>query len=273
MGYERVKRHTTILLVYLGGEWKVNMRLFWRIYAFILILASTLSLMGCHTVLPNMDSIDSTGQCAAEDYLVELNEENRIIIKLPSIYQQSKDIGKQMEEHICRILENETGTKVTLTHAQSVPEVDADWYSDGYSEYAIFLDSRLMLCNDEIVSVVFEGMMNYRYAAHPINLFFTLNYNPKTNREVFITDIYDVDDSLYNSFVQSVHQKITSEGSENWVETQDSFLARYCSREAFSSGMSENGAFYYYFTDSGIGISFPVPHTHGDHMEVEIAMR
>lgn len=248
------------------------MRICWRVCALILTLILTTSLLGCSSASSSENTVGSTVQYDAGDYLVELNKNNRVVVKLPTVYMQNHAIRKQMDERICSILQDATGTKFMLEYTQSAPRIDAAWYNDGYSEYAIFLDSKLMLYNDKVVSIVFEGMMNYRSAAYPVHLFFTLNYDPNTNHEVYITDLYDVDDTLYDMFVYGVQEKIASEVNNNLSETQDSFIEKYCSQEIFSRGMSENGTFYYYFTESGVGISFPVPHVYGDHMEVEIAL-
>lgn len=248
---------------------KNNMKKLLYVYTYILILVLSFSLLGCRTAAPNMDSIGSTDEQIAGDYLIELNEQNKVIIKLPSTYQQSKVIGNEMAEHISRILQNMTGTEFALTHTQEAPEVDSNWFLDGYSEYAISLESRVTLCNDEIVSVIFEGMLNYRSAAHPVHLFFTLNYDPKTNKEISVTDVYDVSNELYDLVIQSIQQKATTEDSQKWAAIENYFLTTHASQEDFRSGMSK---FNYYFTDSGIGISFPVPYAIGSHAEVEIEM-
>ena len=227
---------------------------------------------GCAAPSPAGESQpQSTDDSENGSFLVKIDGTDKIVLKLPSVDREDPIADILIKDYVCGVLNTMTGISFDLTQTQRAPTEDADWYENGYTGYAIRLGSRVTQCDDTLVSIVFEGMLNNRSAAHPTQLFFTLNYNPQTNRTVAFSDIYSLDDSLYASFLQAVRQKTSVRAGDDWKTMEESFLNEYCSQDDFNREMTRKDIFRYYFTETGIGVGFPVPHAVGDYVEVEIS--
>ena len=238
---------------------------------FICVVLCVLLVGGCAAPSPGGESHPGNSADNEEgNFLVKLDETDRIVIKLPSIKGENATADKQIEDYVCGVLRVMTGISFDLQQTKSAPSYSSDWYADGYTDYALWLDSRVAQCNETLVSIVFEGMLNYRSAAHPTHLFFTLNYNPQTNKTVAFTDMYYLNDSLYGLFLQKIKEKMSASGISQGID--ESFFSEYCSQEDFVREMSREDIYQYYFTDTSIGIGFPVPHALGDYIELEIPL-
>lgn len=131
-------------------------------------------------------------------------------------------------------------------------------------------EARIVFASDDVVSIVVEAFVNQKTAAHPSHLLFTYNYDPDTLKEIVFSDVYRIDEELYTVFSRKAEQKLLSLCNGKWPDTWGSFSEDFCSLDDFLIGMNIGNAFYYYQTETRIEISFPVPHSLGDHLEVEI---
>ena len=126
-------------------------------------------------------------------------------------------------------------------------------------DYYIDINYRIAMESKDCISIIFEGMLNNRMAAHPIHLFFTYNVNPKTCERIVFSDMYHVDENLYNIVLLDVKEKIGDERLENLLD-----------EKSFLNGLSNEKDVFSYYTKDFVGISVPVPFSLGNHIEAEI---
>lgn len=235
------------------------------------IVALVLWLCGCHAVVSSnvsnfeKDTIPSNG-----GYLTQIDEKNHIVIELPLEYSYNAETLQLITEHIESVIRKSTGVSCDLIYTQDIASQNLKWDGVVYTEYNAKINSQYTFCDEGLASIVFEGMINYKSAAHPIHVFFTLNYDPKTNQQVNFLDLYDIDDGVHSRILQAVEEKISSEGGEDLVLIRDYVTNLYPTKEAILKGLSESGEVYAYFTETGVGISLQVPFVLGGHIEVEL---
>ena len=190
-------------------------------------------------------------------YLVESSAENQISIEIP-IFEDGGAINQTILEYPMQWLYEVTGQ--TFDYGVS------EYGLTGNDEYAVYLGivkHRITCVSDDLISIVFEGYLNQKTAAHPVGVFFTLNINRKTGERIRLKDIYTVDEACYDIFLKYAREQVPQELSQ-LISVEELF-----SKDFFLSGMDTAG-YWAYFTDTGVGISCPVPHVAGDHMEIEI---
>lgn len=138
------------------------------------------------------------------------------------------------------------------------------------SPISLSLEYRITYQREDLLSIVFEGLYNDRTAAHPIHLFFALNIEPQSGETVAFSDRYAIDDVLYDTFVAYAERDITENAGGTWPEGWGTFSDTICDKDSFLNGMRTSLGFSVFFTEEGVGISYPVPYALGDHMEVII---
>lgn len=138
-----------------------------------------------------------------------------------------------------------------------------------YSDYFIIMESKKLYNSGDIISMVFDGIFNNKSAAHPIHLFISLNFNPKTLEIISFSDNYHIDKDLYNTFANIAEKEILESCNGKWPDGLGSFSEMFYSQEQFIESMQKE-KLYYFYTPEGIGISYLVPHSVGDHIEIVI---
>lgn len=243
-----------------------------RIFMTILCAALLISLYGCinadleterQTQTATEQSMDSEEIMTA--YLLERSEENNICVAYPVM--PSVEVGaantviydfiRQETERLC-------SHDCNVTDAAEKP---AD-ISPEYSLYLLELYYRMASFSNEIISIIFEGLSSYKKAAYPIHVFFTLNIDPANGQKISFADRYVIDDALYDVFAAYAQKDITEKAGGTWPENWGSFSEAICDKDAFLDGLSSSKDFHVFYTNEGIGISYPVPHAMGDHLEV-----
>lgn len=136
------------------------------------------------------------------------------------------------------------------------------------SSISLFLEYRITCQREDLLSIVFEGLYNDRTAAHPMHLFFTLNIEPQSGETITFSDRYAIDDALYETFAACAERDITENAGGTWPEGWGTFSDTICDKDSFLNGMRTSLDFSVFFTEEGVGISYPVPYALGDHMEV-----
>ncbi len=235
----------------------------------VCVFVCVLLVGGCAAPSPGGESHpQSTDHSEDGNFLVKLDGTDKIVLQFPPVDRENPTADTLIKDYVCGVLNTMTDTSFALTQTQRAPTQGDDWYENGYTDYAIRLDSRVIRRGDTLVSIVFEGMMNNRSAAHPTPLFFTLNYDPQMNKTIAFTDVYDLNDSLYLSFLQKIKEKMSA--GEVGQAIDESFFSEYCSQDDFNREMTRKDVYLYYFTETGFSVGFPVPHAVGDYVEVEI---
>ncbi len=211
------------------------------------------------TYTNNNTDIDAAGSV----YLTECTEQNIISVKIPMFNEPS--IDDLVSEYISGYFEKLTLTEFNLTLTNDSFDTEAH----EYSEYYINTDCNITYFSDELISITFQGMLNYKTAAHPNHLFFTLNIDRETKQRIIFKDNYDINWELYDIFSNYARNNIVEKAGE-WPENWGSFSESICSFEEFERGMINENEFFFYYTNDGIGISYQVPFALGNHLEVVI---
>lgn len=241
-----------------------------KIFVIIAIFALLLVMNGCNNTKSetssNISSSDSLMNESVEldepFFLIEESDKNIISVQVPVLRTENTDKVNQViydyiEDKIADICLSEYNV---IESNSDVSDKNAE-----YSECYIDVKYRVSLNTENLVSIVFDGIYNYRSAAHPTNLFFTLNINPKTAETVGFTDTYVLDDAVYELFTESALEYISK-------LTEDITVDPICTKDEFIDGIKNQNEFYCYYTDKSVGISCPVPHALGDHLQVEIPL-
>lgn len=238
-----------------------------RIIVLSLCAALLFAACGCSAQEPS-DPAYLTG------YLYELSEKNIIRVAYPVLlYGNTDKLNAMISDFVREETNRRCFDECELTEAAELP---ADFpsekmYETDYSTYALGVDYRVTSYADDILSIVFEGMINLKQSAHPTHVFFTLNIDLKNEQILRFEDRYVVDDALYDTFAEYAQKAILELSQyDEWQANWDSFSEMYCSREKFLNGMTSMIGFHFYFTEQGVGISYPVAHVMGDHMETVI---
>lgn len=198
-------------------------------------------------------------------YLTHVSDENIICIELPDSKTEGDNlIDTAIVEYATNKLEDICGERVTLSFS--------DAYVDGsdlaYTGYWIDLKVTSHSFRG-LRSIVFDGFLVHRSAAHPTKLFFALNLDSTTSERVWFKDIYQIDSSLYDAFASIAIESIIDEVGE-WPKDWGDFETEFCNEEAFVEGIYTETGLSWYQTEAGLYISYPVPFTMGDHREVLI---
>lgn len=143
------------------------------------------------------------------------------------------------------------------------------YYADDFTALTLRIDSRVTLCDENILSIIFEGTGNVQSAAYPNNLFYTLNIDMKSGERIILTDIYSVDAAFVSAYINTPFiqsDKNLSEAMKEYIEmyTDNELVALLSSADTDLSGV------YSYFTPAKVGISIFTIHALGDHTETEI---
>lgn len=218
------------------------------------------------------DNYDKNNECSIvpyigdisseEYYLTEISKANLVSIKIPNI-----GADELIYDHITSYLYDTCGlSEFELIKSDSVSDEFNERFKNwDYTGYYVNIEGSVSKKSDEIVSITFKGMYNYKSAAHPNHMFFAVNIDPLTGEVVAFEDKYTVNEELYTVFVKYAQEKIDSlAGAPGAISVENDL----CSEDKFISG---NGI-YVYFTIDSIGISYEVPHVMGDHQEVEIPL-
>ena len=102
------------------------------------------------------------------------------------------------------------------------------------------------------------GQRAPKSAAYPTSVFFTVNVDLQSN-ECFNFS-REISDNLYETFIRNA--------KEQYPDFTD-YLNSCMNFESFSNGLI-TGVYNCYYENNKLGISIPIIHALGDHIEVEI---
>jgi len=196
-------------------------------------------------------------------YLSEISRENLVAVKIPDIGE-----AELINSHINSVFSERYGLPAfALSESETVSDELWTRFNDAdYSEYYMELDGRIEFENEEIYSIVFEGLCNYKNSAHPMHMFFTLNIDKKSGERLLFADKYDVNEDLYELFSAYAQADIDEIVGEGVISVKDML----CPYDRFVEAIAEEMIVCTYYTDDNIGISYEVNFAMGGHIEVEI---
>ena len=242
----------------------------WILY---LLLCAILIFTGCSPAENNAPSNlpVSSSPATGEQQLVTDTASDIILVQLPT--------DERFTETQNRFIEDFVRSKITAYVGEEEFDLtcieNQDSYTDQtYSRYCIKINSTISYISDDLISIVFTGFLNNKNAAHPLNLFFTCNFNPNTMQEIRFLDRFVADETLYQKFAEQGEKNILAEVDGEWPQGWGAFSDELCSKEQFLSGLrNENttcSSVCCYYTAQNIGFSYSVAHALGDHKEVEL---
>lgn len=137
------------------------------------------------------------------------------------------------------------------------------------------ITGEITFMDSKYISIVFKGLINITTYAYPTNAFYTLTIDIPNNKVVTLAEQFRIDDS----FVSLVRQKLTEQirlkyeadqvqDVENWLNsTYDDNRLKEALNSADSDGQTGICSF---LTNDSLGISIPILHVLGDHLEAYI---
>lgn len=200
-------------------------------------------------------------------YLTELSEDKHISVQLPVM---SGENGAAINSLLQDFVESKLESICCLQLELQCADRDIPSGSMPDPRYSIDVDARVMWQSEDLVSIVFEGMYNDKMAAHPTNLIFAINLAPDQAKQIFFAECFTIDRALYQTFTDYAREDIAASADSQWLADQDGLLEQLCSEGKFLDGLQEEKDFYWYYTGSGIGIVYPVPHALGDYWETTV---
>ncbi len=130
----------------------------------------------------------------------------------------------------------------------------------------INIDYTIKLETNSFISIIFKGIANTEFAAHPTNVFYTLNIDIHNNSILKLTDICNIDDD----FIELYRNELKKQQDKPEIKK---YLEGYTDKELkellINIDNKESGVYSYYTYDS-IGISLPTIYAIGNHFEIEI---
>lgn len=145
-------------------------------------------------------------------------------------------------------------------------QADADQSYEAESNYSIKCD------RDNVISILYTSYANFENSAHPFNIAYAITIDVKNAKELKLTDfVSKVDDTFITKlksgkyigeFAEEEQKNIYGVAFDGYESNQDIINVVLNQR-----GYEES---CFYVTPNTIGISLPVPHFAGDHVEYEI---
>ena len=200
------------------------------------------------------------------DYLIEDSEANIISIEIPHTNNMSPEETAFIQQLVRKRVQKMTGAELDLIPSnKTVESKDRE-----YSQYCILMETQVTQNVDTHVSIVFNGYYNKKGSAHPINWLFSVNYDRKTLQEIPFSNKFIINTELYHIFSDFAEKAIKDECGGAWPDGWGPFSEVLCSQNKFLAGMKNENDFCYYLQETGVVISYWVPHAIGDHKEVTI---
>lgn len=196
-------------------------------------------------------------------YLTEISEDNIVSISVPDvgfddlIYNR---VSSYLTEHFfdCQLVKTED------MGDEFYERVD----NREYTEYCVELEGTVTRSDEEIVSIKFEGLVNYMTAAHPNHILFTVNVDKAAGERVIFADKYNITEDLYDVFLRYAQAEIDSVAGEGTVSVEE----QLCAKDSFINGISNETTVCVYYSGESIVISYEVPFAVGGHREAEIPL-
>lgn len=148
-----------------------------------------------------------------------------------------------------------------------VKKVATDIYGQDYTDLEITMDFDIKRYDENIVSIVYTGQGNVTMAAYPNSLFVSQNISIKEDRQITLSDVCMIDDAFVDTVKQAVSREYSGDRLNAFLEYYDNESDLLKSLLACDMSSTECQSYY---TESCIGLSIPVQHFNGDHLDVEI---
>jgi hypothetical protein len=156
-------------------------------------------------------------------------------------------------------------------------------YYDEKNKLELNIDYIIPIKSSKVISVQYSGLGFIDGAAHPNNLFYTINVSLDNGIKLRLVDLVKVDDVLVNQYRigKCTHDK--GYNTEEVKSVVSDVLARYTNKELINMFIDADSLnqidtdkqsdTFSYLTKDSLGISISVGHSIGDHLELEIKLK
>jgi len=241
----------------------------------ICVFILTLFLLGCSVVKSPIDTQTKEKSITLQAdsttlYLTQAQGDikNSVAICFEGVELRAKNERNYFEKEIVSWLKEMTGEEFSLDFFECIQKPDLD----RYERYFVDLTGKTVYRSEEIVSVIFHGTIYLKSAAHPMLVFFSLNYDPNTLETIRFSEIHSATQELYYVFASEGEKMIREENGGTWPQAFGSFSEVFCSKEEFLKGLATDcpvdQRIYFYYTEDKIGFSFSTVFALGGHKEV-----
>lgn len=194
-------------------------------------------------------------------YLTEISEANIVSISVPEV-----GFDDVIYDRVSSYLtENFFDCQLTKTDRMSNEFFDL-FDKREYTEYCVELDGTVARSDENIISIKFEGLVNYKTAAHPNHILFTVNIDKSTGKRVLFADKYNITNELYDVFLRYAQAEIDSIAGMGAVSVEE----QLCTVDSFINGISDESNVCVYYSDESIVMSYEVPFAVGGHREATV---
>lgn len=168
-------------------------------------------------------------------------------------------------------LQDVSNTTNTLIKTEALRVLD--YYSDSVSsDLSLKIDYKIKLLTDTDISIAYSGIGNVRGSAHPNSLFYTTNIDLKTGKKLRLKDFSKIDTAFLDKLREAAKSQLSSKLAQSFQNYDDEQLVKYLdSADTLDYGVDNQYDTFSYLTKDSIGISLPVGHAAGDHIEVEVS--
>lgn len=136
--------------------------------------------------------------------------------------------------------------------------IDEESYPD---ELDLEINSTIKLNNRNFVSVTYSGYGKIEWAGNPNNFFYAITLSKHTNKELTFTDVVYVNPQLLMIVKNIAKTTLPSAILLPFLQNGND--------ESLSEQLKSNQCTFY-LSQNVLGLSMPVVHAYGDHVEIEI---
>ncbi|MFB0841349.1 hypothetical protein [Paenibacillus oleatilyticus] len=190
-----------------------------------------------------------------------------------SIYREDEIIVEY--PHISNLSDHEKQNTINEILKTEAFSVLGDYKNT--KDLALKIEFKITREDRNLISVKYYGVGYEKGAAYPSNLFYTVNIDMNTGRKIQLKDYMNIN----KKFIEQLRQCKVKESEINQASSSglDYINEAYSDEELIkylngADSSYKNSAFAFsYFTKDALGISIEVPHSVGDHLEMELNYR
>ncbi|AIQ14918.1 DUF4163 domain-containing protein [Paenibacillus durus] len=218
----------------------------------IVVTACRISSGSIHESDVNNDQPESTQDKISYDFKSEAyTYKDSITVRYPQIINLN-DQDKQMKL-------NEMIKKRAYGYLDNYSTEDMDTFS-------LDLNYKVKFKSEHFLSIQFSGYTYDEGAAHPNDIFYSINIDMDKSVALKLKDMVDIDEEFVTEFREGELQSTINEQRSTLNEwTDQEWISMLKDADSRESGISS------YLTNDSLGISVEVPHAVGDHAELEIS--
>lgn len=139
-----------------------------------------------------------------------------------------------------------------------------DYYDDIYEGLTLDVNYEVSYQEKNIISIVYTGIGNVESAAHPINIFKSININIPQNKKIYLNNLYNIDDNFVELFKEEFNKQVSFEKSIILNNYSDNDLKELLKNTDLKHSVMS------YLKNEKVGLSLEVPHAIGDYIIIEI---